>query len=390
MKYHLYKQSYPLLLTFILITSCNAQNKTDIQDKSVNDSKAVATSDQKIIVPGGADPHASFRCSMMDKAGNLWFGTTGAGIYRYDGKYFKNFSAKDGLANTVVFSLVEDNNGHIWVGTEDGVFRSDGNTFSRVAVPGFEDSDSNMFNDINSANAANQYRSKKAVYKIIQDTKGNIWFGTEAKGLYRYDGKSFTNFQYANNDWKIVPNDSLRNHKGTSGLVQYILEDSDGNIWFSNVGYGNGLRRYDGKTFTHFKLSSQSGGHVFYMIEDKTGNIWMATRDDGVCRFNGTSFECFTTKSSGYCDRGANTLLQDRNGNIWIGSAGNVGTDGGCVTVYDGKSFTSISTKALRNDRVWTMIEDKSGNIWLGAKEMSLYRYDGKTFTDFSDTTAKQ
>lgn len=76
---------------------------------------------------------------IQDKTGNIWFGTgagdpskreTEGGVWRYDGKTFKNFSTKDGLSHNGVWSLLEDNAGNIWVGTRNtGLFRFDGKTF---------------------------------------------------------------------------------------------------------------------------------------------------------------------------------------------------------------------------------------------------------------------
>jgi ligand-binding sensor domain-containing protein len=64
-----------------------------------------------------------------DKKGNLWFGsdakwnTGGGGVCRYDGKFFIRFSTKDGLSNSDVWTIVEDDDGNIWVGTRGGLFR---------------------------------------------------------------------------------------------------------------------------------------------------------------------------------------------------------------------------------------------------------------------------
>ncbi|GAB2558355.1 two-component regulator propeller domain-containing protein [Spirosoma aerophilum] len=67
----------------------------------------------------------------MDKTGNLWFGTTGEGVYRYDGKLFTQFTKQDGLSSNTVWCLVEDRAGNIWVGTRNiGLYRYDGKTFT--------------------------------------------------------------------------------------------------------------------------------------------------------------------------------------------------------------------------------------------------------------------
>ncbi len=76
---------------------------------------------------------------MQDRLGNIWFGgsetigtvETNSGIWRYDGTNFKNYTAKDGLGVYSVWSMLEDNEGHIWVGTRNtGLYRFDGSRFT--------------------------------------------------------------------------------------------------------------------------------------------------------------------------------------------------------------------------------------------------------------------
>ena len=83
----------------------------------------------------------------------------------------------------------------------------------------------------------------------------------------------------------------------------------------------------------------------------------------------------------------ASCLYEAKNGNIWFGSLGKAGTNGNGlkgITVYDGKTFKPISSLGMRNNQVWTVVEDNEGNVWVGTKEFGLYRYDGKTFTEFT------
>ena len=75
-----------------------------------------------------------------------------------------------------------------------------------------------------------------AVFCVLQDKNGNLWFGTQGGGVSKYDGKSFTHF---------TEKEGLRNN-----FVRSILEDKSGNLWFG-MGLG-GVSKYDGKSFTHF------------------------------------------------------------------------------------------------------------------------------------------
>jgi ligand-binding sensor domain-containing protein len=365
----------PLCLLFVLVSfiaSCDGQTMPKSQGTA------------KIIAPPGTDPYASFRCSIMDKAGNLWFGTTGAGIYRYNGKSFVNFTEKDGLGSLVIYTLLEDKDGTIWVGTEKGVFRSKGNTFSRFVLPG--DDAAKSFSFPGTGSPANRVitRYTHMVYCIIQDKTGHIWFATERNGLCRFDGKAFTHFMYINDNWVAIAGDKFKNDsKVNDKMIQFLLEDKQGNIWFSTFPGGSGVYRFDGRSFSHFNLPKQTSGHIFSMINDKAGNIWFATRDDGVYRYDGKSFTGFDD-SDGLCNKRTYGLLADKAGHIWISSLGTLGV-GGCISIYDGKDFTTLSMKGITNSGTWTMVKDKQDYVWIGTRQMGLYRYEGKYFTDFSE-----
>ena len=78
----------------------------------------------------------SIACGYTDKKGNLWFGTLGGGVSRYDGKSFTSFTASQGLANNIIYSIVEDKTGNIWFGTSGGgVSRYDGKSFTNLLQP---------------------------------------------------------------------------------------------------------------------------------------------------------------------------------------------------------------------------------------------------------------
>ncbi len=359
---------FSLLLT---LTSCNGQTQTSTSKDITNNPKT----ETKISLPNGVSSQTMFRCSMKDKDGNLWFGTTGAGVYKYDGQSFTRYSENEGLASNFVVGIAQDIKGSIWVATNDGLFHNDGNSFKRLEIPNFERPKS----DIGSSNSSDK---KLQVFCVTGDKNGNIWFGTESDGLWKYDGHQFTNFRYADSNWKEATNKGSFNNQH-QGFVSTIVEDKKGNIWFSSS--TNGLIYYDGKSFMVVGRNT-SAIHILQLIEDTKGYIWMATRLNGICLYNGKTIESYLEKD-GVSDNMASCLYEATNGNIWFGSLGKAGTSGDGlkgITVYDGKKFTPIASTGMRNNQVWTVIEDNIGNIWVGTKEFGLYSYDGKTFTEFT------
>lgn len=106
-------------------------------------------------------------CSIIDRRGNVWFGTWGAGLSRFDGKHWKNYTTRDGLSGNVVNSLAMDRHGVLWIGTNGGVSRYDQNRFVNY------NKNAGLFSD--------------TVYAIAIDDEDNKWFGTLG-GLTRYAG----------------------------------------------------------------------------------------------------------------------------------------------------------------------------------------------------------
>lgn len=366
-------RTFSLVIFISILTSCNGQTKSE------SNQKAKQSGQWEITLPKGVSPHTMFRCSFKDKDGNIWFGTTGAGIYKCDGNLFIRYAEKEGLTNLIVYSITQDKNGNIWTGTDDGIYYSNGDNFLKLSVPIADNSNKNFTS-----------KNKLPVYCVAVDSKNNIWFGTENTGLWCYDGKKFKNFRCINNIWT----ETSTNDNSQVGFIQSLLTDKRGNVWISSL--NSSLQYFDGVSFhsinvDHLRNSEHkkgiediSTGHFFQMIEDKSGNIWLSSRDDGVCRYNGTLLESFTEKD-GFSDNSSSCVCETKDGKIWIGSLGKSGTRGEGLkglTVYDGKTFVTIPSSEMRNNEVWTIIEDNKGIIWIGTREFGLFKYDGKIFKE--------
>jgi ligand-binding sensor domain-containing protein len=211
---------------------------------------------------------------------------------------------------TITRNIIQDRSGNILFATFQGVFQYDGKSFT------------NITSEVSSAR----------FFSILEDRKGNLWFGSIGSGVYYYNGKSFQNF---------TTNDGLVNNE-----IVCIYEDKTGNIWF---GAGGGVSRYDGKTFRNFIINGDS------IIEDRTGK---------------------TFPNSPRPPNGVSSVIEDKTGKFWFGTSGN-------AFVYDGKAFTTLTHKGETFRNVRAIIEDKKGNIWLSGDD-GLWRYDGSTFTNFT------
>ena len=212
------------------------------------------------------------------------------------------------------------------------------------------------------------YQISGVVRTVLQDSKGNFWFGTQ-DGLCRKDKSGVVYF-------------SIEDLNGNGITVHVILEDKAGNIW---IGYNNGIAKYDGGFFTNYYVKDiQAIGALWSMIMDTKGTLWIGTTQ-GVFTFDGqvfTSFEIPEGKVNP--NMGVSTskmihsITEDSKGNIWFA------TNGGAY-VYDGKELINISVKdKLLSNFVNQIIEISNGN-YLVSTANGLFRYDGNSFYNLTE-----
>ncbi|MNJ85568.1 Two component regulator propeller [compost metagenome] len=237
------------------------------------------------------------------------------------------------------------------------------------------------------------------VRRIFQDSKGNLWMGTNTDGVAMYDGKklSYINiseglggsqvtgiledkqkniwFSTSNGVTKYNPDTKIYLNFGEKEGLSHvstwsIFQDRKGTIW---VGTYNGLCRFNGSQFEKFAIPDAKESWIRSITEDREGNLWFGTADQGAFKFDGTSFRQFS-KTEGLCSNDLTCILEDWKGNIWFSSM-----DGG-VSKYDGKSFTHFNAEnGIGDNEVWTIYEDKNGAVWFSSEGFGVYRYvDGK------------
>ncbi len=322
----------------------------------------------KLVRTQHTNQYASISCGLQDKAGKLWFGSTGEGVYCYDGKSFSNFTTNNGLKSNCIYTMLQGNNGNIWFGTDSGICRYDGQSFSTLALPFGYSSSLYLQQSPHNTPAMNN-----AVYAMVQDRSGKLWFATN-NGIYCYNGKSFTLFL---DDISIINKENL-NLKN----IRCILQDKAGNIWFAS--WFEGSIRFDGKSLSSFKPN----GEVWFasIFEDSKGNIWAGRRDKGACRYDGTNWQ--NILQHGIFDLcGVHPELEDQQGNIWFASEFGdiVGRENhGGLWKYDGSTFTNYTTaNGLPDNSINCVVQDKAGNLWIGSRNMGLCKFDGKVFVCF-------
>jgi diguanylate cyclase (GGDEF)-like protein len=295
-------------------------------------------------------------------------------------------------------SLVSDDNGYLWVGTQDGLVRLDGYSSKRfvanskgenslvsnfVLALAFEQSqkrlwigtsrglsiydlDSEKFQNYVPESTSQQSLSNAIVQSIFIDGKGRVWIGTK-NGLNRYqpDSQSFKSyFHEADN-----PNSLSHNN------ILDIKEDNLGNLW---VATQSGINRFyeNGKfeRFYPFQNDDGSQGLVTKIAVDPDNKLWLGTEQNGLL-----SFDPKTQKTRQFLKQSNNhslpsnyirSLLIDNTGQLWVGT-------GGGVSIYQFKDdrFLRINNERL-NGNVVSLFQDRNEVIWLGTWSKGLLYYN--------------
>ncbi len=337
------------LFVMLIFCTCNGQNQTNVPQDNV--SKGLYSESQLKEAATAEVPMSMVRNVKLARDGDILIASY-LSVFRYDGTSFTNLTSKIISPRFASFwDVLEDRTGNLWFASKDsGVYHLPA---GRTGFQHFTTKDG--------------LASNMALH-IYEDRAGNIWFG--GGGLSRYDGKSFRTF---------TTKDGF-----SSNNIRLLLEDSTGKLWFG--GHGENMFVYDArlngevgqvKTFTVPKnKDGKAFNNVWSIVEDKKGNIWFGDVD-GLWRYDGRTF----TKVS---HRGAYAIIQDKKGNIW--TTGAINTGDWVLSRYDEKSLYNKepTVTEIKSQRVMLLglLEADDGSIWFGSGA-GVYRYDGKTITDF-------
>ena len=161
--------------------------------------------------------------------------------------------------------------------------------------------------------------------------------------------------------------DAIRYHFGL-----YLTPAGAGRAVLAGPGFRQGLWQ----SFT--VQDGLTAGRINSMVQDREGNLWFGT-NRGLCRYDGAQFVTFTTED-GLADNFVQSVLEDREGNLWFG------TDRG-LSRYDGNEFATFTTAdglAQNTLKYSSMAEDRQGNLWVGTTLGGVSRYDGHEFVTFA------
>ncbi len=276
-----------------------------------------------------------------DKGGNLWIGTLGGGLFKYDGYSFKNFQEANGLPSNKVHAVFTDQSGKLWAGTELGLVLYDGSGFS-------------------SASPLSILADKKITAIIENPQTKELWFGTGNHGLYRYRRSKITNY--------TIKNDLA------STQINCLYFDQKGTLW---VGTEKGVARFNSKNFTkYYRSDGLVSNSIKAIAQDKDGNLWFGSSDRGISKFDQIEFTTFNS-SHGLPSNYVNAIIKDQKDNLWIGTSKG-------ISKFHDNEFTTFNKEVgqVRNN-VSIIYEDQTSNLWFGTTGRGLDKLDSEKFVHY-------
>ncbi|HTY57295.1 MAG TPA: two-component regulator propeller domain-containing protein [Bacteroidota bacterium] len=278
---------------------------------------------------------------------------------------FRSYSVEQGLSQSQVSCILQDREGFIWLGTQDGLNRFDGYSF-KVYRQDPRDSLSISDDYINC---------------LFEDSRGALWVGTYNGGLNRYvpERDGFVHFV----------RDTSRSASLSGNNVWSVSEDASGNLWVGVWGGGlNRLSRADG-TFTHVRHAAGDSlslvdDRVLCQIWDRTGSLWVGTYrgldlydpSKGLFRHFQNVPGDHSTMSEGM----VTSIFEDHDGDIWVGTLDNglnrYDRERSCFLRYQKSPHPG---EGLTSNRLGAVVQDDAGTLWVATRDGGMNLLDKRT-----------
>jgi hypothetical protein len=303
------------------------------------------------------------------------------------------------LVNNYVHAIAADEDGNVWFGTNNGVSKFDGTTWTT-----YDTSDGLAYKRVNG---------------IAIDAEGNKWFGTSNGGVSKFDGTTWTTYNTSNSGL-------------VSNKISAVAVDQAGNKWFGTRltdGYGHGVCKFYEGSWAHYSTSNGAlaSDSVNAIAADLMGNVWVGTTTGGVSKYNGVNWTTYRRGSGlasdhvravaiegadvkwfggctdGYnewcdflvCDSAAVSRFADSSWTVYIAGYGLVGKDVNVIAIdwegnkwfgtrlsginkFDGASWTLYNTSnvpALQSNHITSIEVDSQGDIWFGTYGGGVTKY---------------
>jgi signal transduction histidine kinase/ligand-binding sensor domain-containing protein/CheY-like chemotaxis protein/HPt (histidine-containing phosphotransfer) domain-containing protein len=283
--------------------------------------------------------------------------------------YFEHLTMRDGLSMSTINSMLQDSQGYVWLATEGGLNRYDGNTVRQFRRERG-----------NPNGLASDY-----VWSIAEDSRSDLWLATDGGGVARWERQTekFQQFRHDPGHPQSLASDGVR----------ALLIDSAGQIWAGTKDQGldildpaTGLVRH----FRHADADPHSlpSDAIGALYADHQGRIWVGT-DGGLSRFDPTSKSFInyggSMSSAHMNDLRVRAIREDHTGAIWVGTVNGglarLEPDDILVTVF---RHDAANSRSLSHDHVWAVLEDDAKRIWVATADgLDLFDRSSQSFVRY-------
>jgi ligand-binding sensor domain-containing protein/two-component sensor histidine kinase len=293
-----------------------------------------------------------------DRNGAVWIGTVADGLLKFDQerkRLIRYAPGPDTGISGIIWMLLEDSEGTMWVGSDSGVSRF------QTTLPQF----TNYRTDAGHLNISPGNR----VRSVHADARGFLWIGTE-RGLQRLDRKT--------GEMVLYQHDPADSRSLSDNAVSAIEEDGSGALWIGT--HFGGLNRFDRasgrfSTYRHNPNDPQSlsGDNVLCLLVEPGGVLWVGTHGGGLNRFNPATGHFKTWRHdprnpTWLSSDSVRVIRKDRDGKLWVGTLLGLDhfdpvTERFTVYLHDKRNPASLS-----NEGINSIYQDHQGTLWIGTR----------------------
>jgi ligand-binding sensor domain-containing protein len=309
---------------------------------------------------------------------------------------FETISLEQGLSLSVVLCMLQDSQGFMWFGTEDGLVKYDGYTLTVYK------------HDPENPHSV----GGNLIQTLFEDDSGTIWVGTRGGGLDRYD-RNLDQFIHYRND----PQDSA---SLSNDDVTAIYQDQDGELW---IGTSGGLDRLvlshrdvsqteaegsdqENERFIHYHhdpdhSNSLSSNAVTVIYEDQDGTLWIGTRDAGLNKYDRENerwwhYQNDPSDPHSLSHDNISAVSEDQSGMLWVGTWGGgldrlVPSTGQALSEAEGSDQENErfvhyhhdpdDPESMSSDEITALYHDQDGVLWIGTYGGGINILDQETVT---------
>ncbi|HTW37828.1 MAG TPA: two-component regulator propeller domain-containing protein [Steroidobacteraceae bacterium] len=316
-------------------------------------------------------PQSTVTSTLQDSQGFVWLGTED-GLVRYDGhdlfRYAYSRDARNGLPGNFIWQIVEDHNHDLWIAIKDGGVARWNRSRDDFTIYRHDPRDPGSL-------------ASNAVSAVLVGPEGRVWIATSDAGIDILEPTS-GRIEHLRHE-SAVPRSLIDDHVFT------LMLDRAGEVW---AGTESGLDRWSAGEhgFVHFlhvpgDPRSLSGHEISRVLEDQSGELWVGTFDGGLDRMDrdGRMVQILRHDArhpSSLASDDVRALLEDQAGRLWVGT-----TDGLDLLDRSSGEFTHYrhdpsDAESLRDSFIMSLYQDETGLVWIGTKSGGVSRWNPRSW----------